>query len=414
MGAVCPSSARRRPAQTPSTTPPWAVGPAQRWPWDAGVSGVGSGAGGDGCAPLMVLLCRREQGDVEQHQETLSQGHPALVPHPGWGQPGGDSPLPGGRPAQPLPGHPAVGTQEAGDEGRVAGCQKEEGEEVVVLRGHRPQGRCRHRVAVPPAAAPCPEGAGQAGGATTSSLCHPQTHTQLSAPCACAPCAQPGSSPHRCVHGPCSVPQLVAPPGSQMLQSLSKPTVPVGTRAAGTQGPPKTLPRARPPQNQQPGEPPPPPAPTTQPPPSARGQHHGFGAAPGLQLKHHPSPRCWGPVPARPHQHKEGPAPAARLRRGERHRGLRQGCTELPVLSQAAGPEPRQGAESCQHQPLAQPLLGPATPLSPCQTSTEAGPRAPWGHAVVPTRHGRQPAARRCCGPAEEDMRLGFGPVGWH
>ncbi|XP_066836074.1 kinesin-like protein KIF19 isoform X4 [Anser cygnoides] len=79
------------------------------------------------------------------------------------------------------------------------------------------------------------------------------TGHRLSAPCACAPCAQPGSSPHRCVHGPCSVPQLVAPPGSQMLQSLSKPTVPVGTRAAGTQGPPKTLPRARPPQNQQPG-----------------------------------------------------------------------------------------------------------------------------------------------------------------
>ncbi|XP_050570412.1 kinesin-like protein KIF19 [Cygnus atratus] len=57
----------------------------------------------------------------------------------------------------------------------------------------------------------------------------------------------------RCVHGHCSVPQLVASPGSQMLQNLPKPTVPVGTWAAGTRGPPKTLPRARPPQNQQPG-----------------------------------------------------------------------------------------------------------------------------------------------------------------
>ncbi|XP_040386395.1 uncharacterized protein LOC121056926 [Cygnus olor] len=47
--------------------------------------------------------------------------------------------------------------------------------------------------------------------------------------------------------------RLVASPGSQMLQNLSKPTMPVGTWAAGTRGPPKTLPRARPPQNQQPG-----------------------------------------------------------------------------------------------------------------------------------------------------------------
>ncbi|XP_066836073.1 kinesin-like protein KIF19 isoform X3 [Anser cygnoides] len=278
-----------------------------------------------------------EQGDVEQHQETLSQGHPALVPHPGWGQPGGDSRLPGGHPSQPLPGHPAVGTQEAGDEGRVAGCQKEEGEEVAVLRGHRPQ--------------------------AVSTLC---------------------------MRPLCSAWFLPTP---LCPRSLLRPTA---------RGPPR-LPNAAEPL-----------------------QAHGAGGDTGSwhpgapqnsaqsQAPAEPAARCWGPVPARPQQHQEGPAPAARLRRGERHRGLRQGCTELPVLSQAAGPEPRQGAESCQHQPLAQPLLGPATPLSPCQTSTEAGPRAPWGHAVVPSRHGRQPAARHCCGPAEEDMRLGFGPAGWH
>lgn len=57
------------------------------------------------------------------------------------------------------------------------------------------------------------------------------------------------------------------------------------------------------------------------------------------------------------------------------------------------------------------PRVPPATPLSLCQTSAEAGTRAPRGHAAIPSRS--LPVAWHRRGAAEVDMGLGSGPAGW-
>lgn len=367
-----------------------------------------------GCALLMVPPCRRAPGDSKNHQEHHGYGHPARVPHPrehppaptgahggaGWpravarrqrGQPGGDG--------HPLPGDMAAGAQEgrqgAGEEGGIAGWQKEI-EAATFLRGLWPRGRCRHGGAMPGEE-------GRVGRPPPAPLGIPLP-TIGSTPM--SPHTRRGSSPKHRARRPSlwqsAVPRAPPPP-SNALQSRSEHAVPVGVQAASTPGPPKVLPGVKPPRWQPPGEPPagdgvqgP------SPPPRAPAQH------PGLLLKC-PFPRCRGPVsacpPPAPCHPQEGPAPAARLRHRERCQGLRQGRTESPVLSLArAGPDPvpSQRAERlhCQPQPHA------ASPV-PLQPPSSANPAA--GMAPVGAQHPGDAAGR----PAPPVRLPGHRASGW-